>query len=144
MIEPDIVLTYGETVTGGDVAIEAFETPGHSMGTTSFAFDARDGALTYCALTVCGLGLNRIRGPDQVEAFIASVKRIRTLTQDGARPAELHLSTDGFSAGLTEAIRRVSLRIRILWSTCRFPEATRRFTGRRREALVIERQRKAN
>ena len=47
MIEPDIVLTDGQTVTGGDVAIQAFETPGHTMGTASFAFDARDGARVY-------------------------------------------------------------------------------------------------
>ncbi|MET4279798.1 MULTISPECIES: MBL fold metallo-hydrolase [unclassified Bradyrhizobium] len=103
MIAPDIVLTDGQTVTGGDIAIQAFETPGHTMGTASFAFDARDGARTYRAFTVGGLGLNRIRGPEQVEAFIASVKRIRTLTQDGTRPVELHLTTHGFSTGLTEA-----------------------------------------
>ncbi|UWU79106.1 MBL fold metallo-hydrolase [Bradyrhizobium huanghuaihaiense] len=103
MIEPDIVLTDGQTVTGGDIAVQAFETPGHTMGTASFAFDARDGARTYRAFTVGGLGLNRIRGPEQVEAFIASVKRIRTLTQDGTRPVELHLTTHGFSTGLTEA-----------------------------------------
>ncbi len=103
MIEPDIMLTDGQTVTGGDVAIQAFETPGHSMGTASFAFDARDGTRTYRAFTVGGLGLNRIRGPEQVEAYITSVKRIRALTQDSARPVELHLTTHGFSTGLTEA-----------------------------------------
>lgn len=103
MIEPDIVLADGQTVTGGDIAIQAFETPGHTMGTASFAFDARDGARTYRAFTVGGLGLNRIRGPEQVEAFIASLKRIRALTQDGARPVELHLATHGFTTGLTEA-----------------------------------------
>ena len=103
MIEPDIVLTDGQMATGGDVAIQAFETPGHSMGTASFAFDARDGTRTYRAFTVGGLGLNRIRGPEQVEAYITSVKRIRELTQDGARPVELHLTTHGFSTGLNEA-----------------------------------------
>ncbi|MFK4507180.1 MBL fold metallo-hydrolase [Bradyrhizobium daqingense] len=103
MIEPDIVLTDGQTVSGGDIAIQVFETPGHTMGTASFAFDVGDGARTYRAFTVGGLGLNRIRGLEQVEAFIASVKRIRTLTQDGTRPVELHLTTHGFSTGLTEA-----------------------------------------
>ena len=102
MIEPDIVLTDGQTVTGGAIAIQAFETPGHTMGTASFAFDARDGGRTYRAFTVGGLGLNRIRGPKQVEAFIASLKRIRTLTQDSARPVELHLTTHGFLTGLNE------------------------------------------
>ena len=103
MIEPDIVLTDGQTVTGGDVAIQVFETSGHTMGTASLAFDARDGTHTYRAITVGGLGLNRIRGPEQVEAFITSLKRIRALTQDGVRPVELHLTTHGFSTGLTEA-----------------------------------------
>jgi metallo-beta-lactamase class B len=110
MIEPDLVVADGQTVTGGDVAIEVFETPGHTMGTASFAFDARDGARTYRAVTVGGLGLNRIRGPEQVEAFIASLKRIRTLTQDGARPLELHLTTHGFATGLTEAKDRLKTR----------------------------------
>ncbi len=103
MIEPDIVLTDDQIVTGGDIAIQAFETPGHTMGTASFAFDARDGVRTYRAFTVGGLALNCIRGPEQVEAFIASLKRIRTLTQDGARPVELHLTTHGFLTGLNEA-----------------------------------------
>ena len=31
------------------------------------------------------------------------MKRIRTLTQDRGRPVELHLTTHGFSSGLTEA-----------------------------------------
>jgi metallo-beta-lactamase class B len=61
MIEPDLVL----------VTIQAFETPGHTMGTASFAYDAHDGARSYRAFTVGGLGLNAIRGPEQVEAFIA-------------------------------------------------------------------------
>lgn len=103
MIEPDIVLSDGQTVIGGDISIQAFETPGHTMGTASFAFDARDGARTYRAFTVGGLGLNSIRGPDQVEAFIASLKRIRGLTRDSARPVDLHLTTHGFLTGLNEA-----------------------------------------
>lgn len=110
MIEPDIVLADGQAITGGDVEIQAFETPGHTMGTASFAYDARDGARTYRAFTVGGLGLNRIRGPEQVEAFIDSIKRIRTLTQGGARPVELHLTTHGFSTSLNEAKDRLRLR----------------------------------
>ncbi len=103
MIEPDIVLSDSQTVTGGDISIQAFETPGHTMGTASFAFDARDGSRTYRALTVGGLALTAIRGPEQVEAFIASVKRIRALTQGDGRPVELHLTTHGFFTGLSEA-----------------------------------------
>jgi metallo-beta-lactamase class B len=38
-----------------------------------------------------------------VEAFIASVKRIRAMTEDTGRPIELHLTTHAFSTGLTAA-----------------------------------------
>ncbi len=103
MIEPDVVLADGQEITGGGVTIQAFETPGHTMGTASYAFDVRDGAKTYRAFTVGGLGLNAIKGPAQVEAFIASVKRIRKLTEEGPRPIRLHLTTHGFSTGLPEA-----------------------------------------
>ena len=103
MIEPDLVISDGQILTAGDVTIQAFETPGHTMGTVSFAYDARDGGRTYRAFTVGGLGLNAIQSPEQVEAFITSVKRIRAMTEDTARPIELHLTTHAFSTGLTEA-----------------------------------------
>ena len=148
MIEPDIVLTDGQTVTGGDVAIQAFETPGHSMGTASFAFDARDGARTYRAFTVGGLGLNRIRGPEQVEAFIASLKRIRTLTQDGARPVELHLTTHGFLTGLTEAKDLLKTRTPTdphpLVDLPGFRQQLDELQAAAEKRLVVERQKKAN
>jgi len=148
MIEPDIVLTDGQTVTGGDIAIQAFETPGHSMGTASFAFDARDGARTYRAFTVGGLGLNRIRGPEQVEAFIDSMKRIRTLTQDGARPVELHLTTHGFSTGLAEAKDLLKTRKpgdpHPLVDLAGFRKQLDELQAGAEKRLVVERQKKAN
>jgi len=103
MIEKDVVLADGQTVKGGDVVIQAYETPGHTMGTGSYAYDVHDGDKTYRAFTVGGLGLNAIRGPEQVEAYIASVKRIRSLTEVAGNPVELHLTTHGFSTGLAEA-----------------------------------------
>ena len=148
MIEPDIVLTDGQTVTGGDVAIQAFETPGHTMGTASFAFDARDGGRTYRAFTVGGLGLNRIRGPEQVEAFIASLKRIRTLTQDGARPVELHLTTHGFLTGLNEAKDLLKTRkatdAHPLVDLPGFHKQLDELQAGAEKRLVVERQKKAN
>lgn len=148
MIEPDIVLTDGQTVTGGDVAIQAFETPGHTMGTASFAFDARDGGRTYRAFTVGGLGLNRIRGPEQVESFIASVKRIRTLTQDGARPVELHLTTHGFLTGLNEAKDLLKTRkatdAHPLVDLPGFHKQLDELQAGAEKRLVVERQKKAN
>jgi metallo-beta-lactamase class B len=41
MIEPDIVRSDGQAVTGGDITIQAFETPGHTMGTASGSCTAR-------------------------------------------------------------------------------------------------------
>ena len=103
MIPADVVLKDGQVLQGGGVAVQAFETPGHTMGTASFAFEVADGAKRHRAFTVGGLGLNAIRGPEQVEAFIASVKRIRAMTQDGRDPVTVHLTTHPFSNGLTEA-----------------------------------------
>ena len=110
MIDRDIVLADGQTLSAGDVTLQSFETPGHTMGTISFAFDARDGARTWRAFTVGGLGMNAVKGPEQVEAYIASIKRIRTLSEDKASPVEFHLPTHPFITGLTEAKVRLKSR----------------------------------
>jgi metallo-beta-lactamase class B len=103
MVAQDQVLTDGQTLQAGGVKLQAFETPGHTMGTASFAFDAFDGGRRYRAFTVGGLGLNAIKGPEQVEAFIASLKRIRGLTEQKDDPVTTHLTTHAFSNGLTES-----------------------------------------
>lgn len=103
MIEPEQVLTDGQVLQVGDIRLTAYETPGHTMGTASFAFDAYDGGRRVRAFTVGGLGLNAIGSPQQVEAFIASIKRIRALTEDPTDPVTTHLTTHAFSNGLTEA-----------------------------------------
>ena len=62
MIEPDIVLTDGQTVTGGDVAIQAFETPGirwapprsHSMPATALAPIARSRSAAWGSIASAG------------------------------------------------------------------------------------------
>lgn len=102
MIDPDIVLADGQVLQVGDIRLQTFETPGHTMGTASFAFDAIDGGQRHRAFTVGGLGLNAIKGPEQVEAFIASLKRIRQLTDAARDPVTTHLTTHAFSNGLTE------------------------------------------
>lgn len=102
MIEPDMVVSDGQVLQVGDIRLQAFETPGHTMGTASYAFDAFDGGKRHRAFTVGGLGLNAIKGPEQVEAFIASIQRIRTLTEDNKDPVTTHLTTHAFSNGLTE------------------------------------------
>jgi metallo-beta-lactamase class B len=148
MIEPDLMLNDGQVLTAGDVAIQAFETPGHTMGTASFAYDARDGARSYRALTVGGFALNFIRGPEQVEAFIASVKRIRVLTEETTRPIELHLTTHAFSTGLTEAKEQLKTRKpgdpHPLVDLPGFRRQLDELLAGAEKRLVLERQKKAN
>jgi metallo-beta-lactamase class B len=148
MIEPELVLTDGQVLTAGGIAIQAFETPGHTMGTASFAYDVRDGARSYRAFTVGGLGLNAIRGPGQVEAFIASVKRIRSLTEDKVRSIELHLTTHAFSTGLTEAKERLRTRKpdepHPLVDLAEFRRQLDQLQAGAEKRLVVERQKKAN
>jgi metallo-beta-lactamase class B len=110
MIDPDMVLSDGQVLQVGDIRLQAFETPGHTMGTASYAFDAFDGGRRHRAFTVGGLGLNAIKGPEQVEAFIASIQRIRRLTEDGSDPVTTHLTTHAFSNGLTEAKELIKAR----------------------------------
>ena len=110
MIERDIVLADGQVVNGGDIAIQSFDTPGHTRGTVSFAFDARDGARTWRAFTVGGLALPVAKGPGPIESYIASIKRMREMTEDPSHPIEFHLPTHPFITGLTEAKERLKSR----------------------------------
>jgi len=148
MIEPDLVLADSGVLTAGGVTIQAFETPGDTMGTASFAYDARDGARSYRAFTVGGLGLNAIQGPEQVEAFIASVKRIRALTEDATRPVELHLTTHAFSTRLTEAKELLKTRQRgdphPLVDLPGFHSQLDELQAAAEKRLLLERQKKAN
>ena len=103
MIEQDKVVKDGDVIGMGDNAFEVFATPGHTFGTASYAYKARDGVSTYNAFTVGGLGLNAIENSRQVEAYIASVKRIEQLVKQPTDPINVHLTTHPFSTGLTEA-----------------------------------------
>lgn len=99
----DIIVKDGEILTVGDTQFTAYETPGHTWGTTSYALDVKDGDKTYRAITIGGLGLNAIDGPQQVEAYIRSVDRIKALVNASKNPISVHLTAHPFSTGLTEA-----------------------------------------
>lgn len=102
MIDAEMVVTGGETITLGNNAFTAVETPGHTWGTASYTYDVQDAGDTFRAITIGGLGLNAIEGPSQVEAFIESLDRIRTLAEDQDTGIDVHLTTHGFSNGLEE------------------------------------------
>lgn len=102
MIEPDMVVADGDQISLGGNAFTVIETPGHTWGTASYLYDVVDGDNTHRAITIGGLGLNAIEGPPQVEAFIASLDRMRELVDGGDKSVEVHLTTHGFSNNLDE------------------------------------------
>lgn len=102
MIQPEMVVADGDEITLGDTVFKVIETPGHTFGTASYTYDVKDGDQTYRAITIGGLGLNAIEGPVQVEAYIDSVDRVRSLVERAEMPIEVHLTTHGFSNRLEE------------------------------------------
>jgi metallo-beta-lactamase class B len=110
MIDTDVVVRDGDRMTVGDTTFTVHETPGHTFGTASYEFPVRDGATVHRAFTVGGLGLNAIESSKQVEAFIASVRRIEGLVERRPDPVTVHLTTHPFSNGLIEASKRIASR----------------------------------
>lgn len=110
MIPQDRIVKDGDEIRLGDQVLRIYETPGHTYGTASFSFTVREGARSWRAFTVGGLGLNAIEGPRQVEAFIASIDRINALMDSTSDPIEVHLTTHPFSNGLTEAMQTLKAR----------------------------------
>ncbi len=100
MIAPDIVASDGATITVGKTSVTVYETPGHTFGTASYAYDVRDGGKTYHAITVGGLGLNAIKNLAQVEAYVSSVKRIQGMVDDKRHPITVSLTTHPPAAGM--------------------------------------------
>ena len=101
-MERDIVAKEGDAWTHGGRTVTMLETPGHTLGTASYLYDVHDGARTYRAVTVGGLGLNAIQNARQVELYIESVTKLDAMASSGGRPVEVHLTTHPFSTGLME------------------------------------------
>jgi metallo-beta-lactamase class B len=110
MIEPEIVAKDGDKFEVGGNTFRVYETPGHTWGTASYTFDVKDGDKTHRAVTIGGLGLNAIDGPEQVEAYIKSVDRIGKITEDGDEKVEVHLTTHGFSNNMAEDRQKLAER----------------------------------
>jgi metallo-beta-lactamase class B len=110
MIPQDVVVQDGDVIRLGDNTFSVVETPGHTPGTASYTYDVRDGAKTYRAITVGGLGLNAIKNSKQVEEFIASLDKIAQLVKQPNNPVTVHLTTHPFSNGLTEIREKVIAR----------------------------------
>lgn len=96
----DIVAEDGQQISCGDNVFTVLDTPGHTWGTASYVYTVRHGGEKRQAVTVGGQGLNAIEGPDQVRAYIASMKKLG----DAALNIEVDLTAHPFSTGLTELI----------------------------------------
>ena len=103
MIPQEIVASDGEAFRLGGETIRVYATPGHTLGTASFAYDVKDDGKVLHAITVGGLGLNAIENAKQVEGYIASVDRIGAMVKQPIDPVTVHLTTHPFATSLIEA-----------------------------------------
>lgn len=102
MLAKDVVAKDGDTFTAGTTSVRLLETPGHTFGTASYVFDVRDGKAVEHAVTVGGLGLNAIKSASQVEAYLASIAKLRALVTSAKQPVRVHLTTHPFSNAMFE------------------------------------------
>jgi len=93
MVDRDMVVKDGDVISLGGTKLTLYETPGHSFGTISFAFDVTDGGKTYHAFTVGGLATATIESSIQARDYVASVKRVQSLVADPARPVDVYVAT---------------------------------------------------
>jgi len=110
MLDTDIVAKDGDKFTVGKTTVTAYETPGHTMGTASYGYRVRDGKKTYRAITIGGLGLNAIKSVAQVEAYVASVKRVEGMVADKQNPLMVSLTTHPPAAGMFDQADRLAAR----------------------------------
>jgi metallo-beta-lactamase class B len=72
----DLVLDDGESLTLGNTTLTFHLTPGHTDGSLTVEFPARDGAATWRALTYGGVGIN-FDDPQRLNTYMDSVNRIK-------------------------------------------------------------------
>lgn len=143
MIPRDIVGKEGDAWTLGGRTVTMLETPGHTLGTASYLYDVHDGAHTYRAVTVGGLGLSAIQNARQVELYIESVTKLDRMAASNGRPVEVHLTTHPFTTGLMEQrpvlVRRSADDPHPLVNAAALHELLEELERGARERLVIER-----
>jgi len=75
-IARDLVIEDGQTITLGDQTFKFYVTPGHTPGSTSVEYRARDGNRTYRVLSPGGLGFPNA---EWTPAYLKSTQRLKTL-----------------------------------------------------------------
>lgn len=90
----------GERFEIGGNVFTLLETPGHTWGTASYMYQVEHAGKRHTAVTIGGQGLNAIGGVSQIDAYIASMKRLG----DPTLGVDVDMTAHPFSTGLTEKI----------------------------------------
>jgi len=77
----DITVNDGEMVRLGDTTVTIHVTPGHTVGTVSPTFEARDASGVHRVLLWGGTSFNFGRKLDRLDAYIDSVDRTAALVE---------------------------------------------------------------
>jgi metallo-beta-lactamase class B len=83
-VKVDRTVREGDKVTLGNVTLTARETPGHSPGCTSWAFNARDGDATRSVLIFCSgtVALNRLVPNPTYPGIVTDYRKTFARAQD--------------------------------------------------------------
>jgi metallo-beta-lactamase class B len=83
-VKVDRTVREGDTVKAGDVTLTARETPGHSPGCTSWAFNVRDGDATRSVLIFCSgtVALNRLATNPTYPGIVTDYKKTFARAKD--------------------------------------------------------------
>jgi metallo-beta-lactamase class B len=83
-VKVDRTVREGDTVTLGNVTLTARETPGHSPGCTSWAFNVKDGDATRSVLIFCSgtVALNRLVGNPTYPGIVDDYKKTFARAKD--------------------------------------------------------------
>lgn len=105
--KPDLVIKDQQVITLGNTSVTAYTTPGHTWGTTSYAFDVFEHGEKRRAVVLGGLGLNAISGPEQVEQYIQSIDKIKEIVLSEKDPISVDLTGHPFSSSLMETFEEM-------------------------------------
>ena len=105
-VKVDKIITDGEVVKLGPVALTAHLTPGHTRGCTSWTMDVKQGGKTYKTLFFCSASVaaNRLLGPPQYQGIVDDYRKTFAITRDW-KP-DIFLSNHPEFAGLLEKHER--------------------------------------
>lgn len=83
-VKVDRTVREGDTVTLGNVTLTSRETPGHSPGCTSWAFNVKDGDATRSVLIFCSgtVALNRLAGNPTYPGIVTDYRKTFARARD--------------------------------------------------------------